>query len=317
MAKKVIKYIELPSFPEADWQARNPLLGKGEMGHVTDSNGVILRSKVGPGRWNDLPWYADTLFDRDEVVTNPIGDAKGNLNGQFLMGIVEKMLFPYGVPVISALTNNAQLGSPQNLAIREIGLSLSGIVRLQYSLSNPSNLSGATPINVLAGGIFSNEGNHAHSGAIDMNLSAPLNPSVVTEYPINVKPLDLNGVGATVITKIKFVPRIIWGVSPLATLSGSQFNTIGQKKTALTDNFQRDYDFTAAGYCWLGIPVMLNPENLLFTDVTNANFPFGFAFDDMGVLSVNNGTGTYNYQMFRSTHYITESFSRVRVARQT
>lgn len=313
MAKKVIKYLRGPAFTEAEWAARNPLLLKGEVGYVISSGGIITRSKVGPGLWNDLPWFPDTLYDRTDTITNPIGDAKGNLNGSTLMEIVEKMLFPYQTPALSLVKNNAG-GSLQTTATREIGSSLSGIVNLTYAISNPTNLSGATPINVTAGGIFSNEGNFENLGSIDLNLVAPLNPTVVTTYTISVKPVHQQGEGTTVSTSIVYYPRIIWGVSPLTSLSASQLNTIGQKQTLLTNNFRRDYNFTAAGYCWIAIPTILNPSALVFTDVTDPNAPAGFSMEDMGTLSVNNGVGTYNYQLFRSTYYLTESLSKMRIA---
>jgi len=247
-------------------------------------------------------------------VTNPLGDAKGNLNGNTLMEIVEKMLFPYGVPAITSLTNNTEGGAPRSTATKEIGNSLSGVVTLQYAISNPSNLLGSTPINVNSLGIFSNDGNFANSGVIAMSLTATLNPSVPTIYPISVKPVHLQGDGNTVNTYISYVPRIIWGVSPLTVLTGPQFNSIGQKLSVLSANFERDYDFTAVGYCYLGIPAMLAPTGLIFTDVTDPNAPAGFSMENLGSLLVNNGVGTYNYQILRSTYYITQPFSRLRVA---
>lgn len=311
--RKVILYYRGPAYTEAQWSARNPLLQAGEVGYVKHATtGLVHKAKVGPGRWNDLPYFPDVVWDAG-TVTAPIGDATGNLDDQTVMQILEKMLKPYVVPQIVNLTNNAQGGSPQSIATREIGAALSGVVRLQYEVINPQNLT-ATPINVSSGGIFSNDGNFANTGSIDMNLAAPLSPNVVTVYDINVKPLHAQGEGLTVKTQIKYVPRAIWGVSPLTTLTASQLNAIGQKQTVLMDNFRRDYEFTAAGYPWLAIPTMLNPTGLVFTDVTNLNNPEGFEFEDMGALSVNNGVGTYNYQLFRGTYYLTESFSRLRVS---
>jgi hypothetical protein len=315
--KKVILYYRGPSYTAAQWSARNPLLQRGEVGYLLhDTSGIVIGQKVGPGRWNDLAFSPDVLFDNPGPVTNPIGDVSGVIAGQNLMQVAEKMLFPYKVPVISNLTNNAQGGSPQVEALLEIGAAKSGVIRLLHETSFPENLSGATPINVIAGSIFSNEGNFANTGTIDMNLSAPLNPSVVTTYTINVKPTPTQGVGVTVSTTIKFVPRMIWGVSPLTSLTGPQMNSIAQKQTALTDNLERDCSFTTAGYGYLAIPAMLDPSNLIFTDVTNPDAPSTFSFEDLGPLSINNGVGTYNYQIFRTTYYITESLSRVRIRRQ-
>lgn len=311
MSRRVINYLQHPSFTETEWQTRNPLLAPGETGYVL-VDGEVRRSKVGPGRWNDLPYFNDTFFDNTGVVVNPIGDATGILEGEELMTIINKMLFPYGIPDISALTNNAA-GVFNNTSVMEVGSSLTGTVQLKYSISNTNNLV-PLPIAVNSSGLFSNDGSFANIGAINMNLAATINPSVATIFPISVKPLHLQGEGTTKQTFISYTPRLIWGVSPLTTITGTQFNSIGQKLTMLSSNFKRDYDFTASGYCWLGIPSMLNPASLIFTDVTDPNAPAGFGMEDKGTLLVNNGVGTYNYQMFRSTYYITETFSRLRVA---
>lgn len=310
--RKVIQYLGHPAFTATEWSVRNPILQNGETGYELIDD-VIRRSKVGPGRWNDLPYLNDTYWDDATVPTNPIGDATGNLQGLELIDIIKKALYPYGIPVISSATNNASGGFVATSVI-EIGHALTSTIQVKYVISNPGNLSLTNPIVVSSAGLFSNDGGFANIGTLNMNLAATINPSSPTIYPISIKPVHLNGNGAIKQTFISYVPRIMWGVSPLATLNATQFNNIGQKLTALTSSFQRDYDFTSAGYAWLGIPSMLSPGTLIFTDVTDPNAPAGFSMENIGTLTVNNGVGTYNYQMYRSTYYITETFSRLRVA---
>src|SRR5690606_21783663 len=123
--------------------------------------------------------------------------------------ILEKILHPYVAPVVSGVVNNAG-GSFGSARVIEIGVSLSGTIQVTYSVSNPDLLSGATPISVTAGGIFSNEGAHAHSSSIGMTLPAPLSPSVMTTYTITVKATHQQGITAGVNSSIQFNPRAIW-----------------------------------------------------------------------------------------------------------
>ena len=92
----------------------------------------------------------------------------------------------------------------------------------------------------------------------------------------------------------------MWAVSPLSTITdGTIF--VGKPKVVSSD-FERDYDFPGGGYSWLAIPSMLSPSGLVFTDVTNPDLPGPYSMELMGTLGpINNGVGTYNYEIYRST----------------
>jgi len=307
--ERLIKYYRTPSFSAAQLTTRNPFL---KIGEVVFEIGPPKRCKVGPGFWNDLDYFQSTIYDVADLVTNPIGDAEGDLSGKTFEEIFELMLNPYLAPAITGLQNNAG-GGYGNVKIVEVGQSLSGSVLFIFNTSSPENLLGATPINVDSGGIFSNDGSFPYSGGLNMSIAGVLNPSVPTTYDIEVTATHQQGVTDPVLTQIKFFPKIIWGVSALATLTPPDVVGLSQKQTLITDVYKRDYSFTASGYCWLAIPEMLAPTSLLFADVTNPHAPAGFSVEDMGTLTVNNGVGTYLYRMLRSTYSIVQPLSVLRV----
>ena len=311
--ERLIKYIRHPAFPAALLTSRNPYLDMGEIVFELDGTNKPKRFKVGPGNWNSLPYFIDDRYTLAAPPTNPIGDATGDLEGLTVREVLEKMLNPYLVPVISNVRNNAA-GSFANARTVEIGTSLSGVIRILYEVSAAGNLSGATPINVTAGGIFSNEGNFANTGTIDMNLTAPLSPNIRTQYTINVRAIHQQGQTVPVTTTIDFVPRIIWGVSQLSSYTAADINNLSSKQTIISSVFKRDYNFNGQGYAVVAIPTMLGISNPLFADVTNPVAPSVFSMDDMGTLNINNGVGTYTYQIFRSTYYLTENISILRIS---
>jgi hypothetical protein len=304
MSKRVIKYFKAPTFTEAEWSARNPFLKKGEVGYVADDiTGKVIGAKVGPGEWNDLELQGENLYPYDDVPTNPIGDANENLEGTALADIIFKMLNPYQPPVISSFVHNAG-GSFANNLIREIGNQISGSIQIQYAITNTENLSGAEPINIDAGDIFSNEGDFADGSPLTLNLAAPLNPSIVTRYTIYGRATHDEGVTSPVSASIDFFPKIMWGVSALTSLTGAQFMAISNKGNVITDEYKRDYSFNGNGYSWIALPAMLSPSSLVFTDVTNPNLPANYSMEPMGTISINNGVTTYNYVMYRSTFFL-------------
>lgn len=311
--ERLIKFIRHPSFPPALLTSRNPYLDMGEMVFELDVANRPKRFKVGPGLWNDLPYFVDDAYIIATPPTNPIGDATGNLSGLTSREILEKILHPYVAPVISGVQNNAG-SSYANARIVEIGVSLSGTIQVIYNISNPANLSGANPIVVTAGSIFSNEGNHPNSGSIGLTPITPLSPPTLTTYTITLKANHVNGQTSGVNTTISFQPRAIWGVSPLTSYTASDINNLSSKQTILTATYKRDYTFNGQGYCVVAIPVMLNPTSMIFTDVTDPSAPAGFSMEDLGTLSINNGVGTYLYQILRSTYYITQPTSILRIS---
>jgi hypothetical protein len=299
--QRVIKYFSFPTFTATQWSTRNPLLEKGEVGYLLDSiTNEVTGMKVGPGRWNDLPLLGSDIYPYADVVTNPIGDAKGNLQGNPLADILKKMLNPYQVPQISQFLHNIGAGNVAT-SIREIGQALAGPVAVTFTLSNSANLLGATPVNVTAGGVFSNEGNFAFTLPISLNLAVPFNPSSVTTITLKVKVTHQEGETPQSQSLIHFYPKLMWCSSPLDNLSGAQFMAVANRVVNVNNNYKRDYVFQGNGYSWLAIPSMLNPTNLVFTDVTNPSLPANYSFESKGIIAINNGVTTYNYNLYRST----------------
>lgn len=295
-------WIQHPAYVESEWLTRNPLLLAGEVAIVKDvDTGRAMRMKIGPGYFNDLPYF-DDIYDFADAPTNPIGDASGDLSGLTIPEILNKMLNPYQAPAISNVTNNAG-GSNANIWTLEIGISVPGPILVNYNVSNQLNLLGATPINIEANGVFQNEGDKA-IGPISLNLAAALNPTLVNTVTIKLKANHQKGVSSIVTTIVKHVPKIIWGISPSATLIPGDWNSLTLRKTKITDNFEQDFDFGSVGYAHLALPTMLAPANLKFTEVTDPNSIWNYSVVDLGVQSINNGLTTYTYQHYRSEFYL-------------
>jgi len=311
--QRVIKYVRHPAFSAAQLTSRNPLLDIGEVVFELDGSNKPTKFKVGPGRWNDLPYFVDNIFTLSTSVSNPIGDAKGVLLGQSSRQILEKMLNPYQIPSITGITNNAG-GSFASVRTLEIGQVVSGTINVNYIVANATNLLGATPIVVSAGNIFSNEGNFSHSGSLALTLGSSLNPSTIATYNINVSLVHQQGTTSPVSTTFRFYPKLIWGTTAVANPTSSDIIALTQKQTLISNAYRRDYSFQSTGYCVVAIPAMLNPTAMTFTDVTDPNAPAGFSMENLGTITINNGVGTYSYVILRSTYFITASNSILRIA---
>jgi hypothetical protein len=320
MSQRAIKYFSGPTYTDAQWTTRNPLLRPGEVGYVMDENGVTTKSKVGPGRWNNLPWFEnDFISGMPTVVGNPIGDAKGNLNGLTWTEALRRALYPYAVPQIQSLQNDGAGLAGAGYAgtkILQVGQTLSGSVKVSFTVANPSNLIAGNSIQVMNNAVFSNTGFFAPVSPITLNVAVPVTVNFVTQITIGVRPIHSQGNGDVVNTYIQFAPQIINGVSPLATLDAAQAASIAQKNTVVTTTYKRDYTFTAPGYAWLFLPSMLvtGQPAPIFTDVTDPNAPAGFGMVSMGTLNINNGVATYPYTAYRSTFYLLPSLSKLRVS---
>jgi hypothetical protein len=227
--------------------------------------------------------------------------------------VLNLMLNPFIGAALSNPLNNAG-GTFIGTTTFEVGQSISGPVGVIYTITNDQTLLGATPINVVAGGTFTNEGDFAN-GQIDLILAAPLNPTSTSTTTISLKATHTEGVSATVTTKINFFPQVFGGVSPLEDLTPGQAANIPFKVQKITDNYKQSYTFGSNGYLWMFIPSQLNPVNVQFFDESPGALPGStIGMEDKGVMTINNGTATYGYQAFRSTFNITENLTIMRLA---
>lgn len=308
------RYFNFPSYTAAEWTARNPLLLVGERGYeLHPSTGLPWRVKIGPGLWNSLA-YEENEYFVSTPPTNIIGDAFGNLQYLPLRTIIERMLNPFRVPIFSApLINVNSLGYTQTRML-EIGQTIASPVLVNGTVDVPGNLGAGSPYNVTAGGVFTNEGNFASLPA-SLTL-VPLTPAAVTEIVISLKGAYTGGQGGftnTIQGFLNVYPKMIWGSSALSSLIPGDWATLLGRQTLISKVFKNDYPFTTLGYFYLAIPSMLAPGTLVFTDVTDPNFPGPISFQSQGVQSINNGVGTYNYATYRSLYSMTSTFTvRVR-----
>lgn len=311
-----IKYIFHPDYTLTQWQQRNPVLGDGEVAFVKDGTNKSYAMKVGPGAFNDLPFFAGGTYPYPDAVTNPIGDAKGVLLGKSSNEILNLMLNPYQVPVLSAARNNGGVvaGPLSNEIVKEIGTSLNTNVQVQYNRTNQSNLLAGLPINVDSGGAFSNDGNFA-DGVINMVPAGTISPSMQQTIEIKLKAFHQQGVTNQVSTFLKWKPKLITGVSELEDLnSDADVNALLARTTQLTDTAEVDVIFGAGKFQYILIPgMLLGSETLAFTDRTNPEAPATVEFIAKGALLHNNGVGTYVYQKYRSSFYMTVQQSRYRI----
>jgi hypothetical protein len=304
MSKRAGKYLQHPWAPEAEWIALNPELKNGEEGYaiVVINDVTHIRKKVGPGNWNDLEYFNGVVWENTNPVTNPIGDASGNIAGLTPIEILDKMLNTYQTPVISSASNNGGSSNFEGTKSFEIGTSIVNFVTVKYIISNQNNLTLSNPVTVTANGRFTNEGLFpvgdvvlTHSGIASSGLD---------EITISIKASHEKGITNTATTRIQYNPKIIFVVGQTKPTNGDQIMAFANKSFYVTRTFKRDYSFGGAGHSIVCIPTMLSPSNLQFSDVTNPNSIQGYAMDDLGVLSINNGVATYNYQVYTSTYYL-------------
>ena len=301
-----LKRYQHPAYTESDWQTLNPFLKRGELGIAVSEQLIPLYFKVGPGNWNSLESAIMSRYPYSEKVTNKIGDITigESQENRLIADIIKDMISPFQVSSVTSLQNNADGGYSASATI-EIGNTLSGSITITFTVTNQDNLASGDNLYIFAGGIFNEEGWLEFSGGQEiLTLISPLAPSIPSIYTISIKVKDTQGESALAYTTIQFKPNIIWGNSTQEDLTGNEFANIGSKHNIITTDYTRDYAFTSANYCYLGIPVMLSPANVVFTDVTNPNLPAGIDMIDLGVVSVNNGVGTYNYRLYRTNYLL-------------
>ncbi len=300
MSNKV-KYFYNPAYTSADWVALNPVLAAGQIGIELDGNGLAVHIKVGPGNWNDLLAIEKDVYDKTDLVTNPLGDLILD-SSQLLRpidDILKDIISPY-LPVTLADAKNDEAGAPANIVVKEVGQSVDTSVDISFTLANVANLKVGSNIFVEAGGIFSNEGLFTYDGGpITMILPASLIPSANVTYTISIYAIDaITGQTNTVQTTIVFKPVVLYVNDALNSMSEAQIGAIANR--LLTNDYKQDYTIAGTGYTHIYVPVMLNPDNVLFSEQSNPSNPGGYSMTDIGLFTVNNGTGTYQYRGYVS-----------------
>ncbi len=311
------KRIQTPTFLHSELVELNPLLRDGETVYIKeDENGRLVRKKVGPGFYNDIDFFEDDYFGEDLEVTNVLGDLPNNIKGLTVKETLTKIVAPYKDPVVTLAQNNALNGIFENEKVIEVGQSIAGPVLVNYQISNSKNLAEEDPIVVFANGKFSNEGTFPVTGQVSLSLGSPFIPTGLESLGITVSSINSDGEtipGAT--TTIKSVARIISGFSTNPNLDANQFLSISGRTDTVTDNPEGDFPFIGIGYRFIAVPVMLiDTDGLVFTDVTYPGRTSPIEMLPGSVLTINNGVGTYDYQVYRSKYLLLGS-SSIRVTR--
>jgi hypothetical protein len=307
-----VKYFYNPAYTSAEWESRGAdgqYLKKGQIGFELDTfSGLVTSMRIGPGNWNDLEKLGVESYIYSNAVTNPIGDVKlGDvLEGQAISQIIRNMVSPFLVPVMINATNDAD-GSLGTTSILEVGNTLSTTVNINYVLNNPQNLKLTNNI-FISSGIFNEDGFLNHTGAsLPMTLinplAAPTNPAGQITYPITVKGLYDGGETGTVTTNIAFYGAVIWGYLPtddhfdVVQTYNNPF-AVGDRKVA--SSYNATYSMVGTGYAYMCIPAMQSPSNVTFLEVTNPLQPSNYSMIYVGTRTINNGTTSYSYEIWRS-----------------
>lgn len=312
MSNPRIKRVRNPTFPEEQLNASlggvNPVLLKGEIVCLLDGDtNKVTAFKIGDGfnRWDDLPFQGDTLYPHSDLVTNQIGDVLlgTSQQGRLLSDIVKDFISPYAVPAVSNVRTNADGSNFLNVSQLEIGQSLGSAISLTFNVSNQSNLDGATPVTIDTGGIFI-EANPYANLPISITPVGVLNPSNPVVYTIKVKVAHLNGESSWATCTIRWDTRLLWGASALADLTTNQhaLDLIPSGGQGIKQGYFDDYQIGSAGYGYVLIPSVLlsGAPPIIWTEVSDPNAPASLEMVNLGVLTVNNGIGTYNYTKYRT-----------------
>jgi len=311
MAIKV-KYFYNPSYTENDWGNLDPVLKKGQMGVVMDIDNITVRGfKIGDGvnKWTLLPLQNEDIYIYDDLVTNEIGDVKvgDSLEGEKVVDIIRRMVSPFVNPTITNATNDAD-GVLKNAAIVEVGNSVDTSVNLNYNALASENLKETNNIFVVdLSSIFDNSGLHTHTGSpINLTLKASLAPTSPTKYTIGVYGLiEGGGVTATANTTINFYSTVLWGYDTNADLypdGGSYNNSLPTENRLVAASYKATYSFVGTKYAYMLVPVDMITAgvSIIFEEVTNTNQPSNYSMLEMGTVTINNGSATYDYVVYRS-----------------
>lgn len=305
MSNKV-KYFYNPAYPKADWIALtglNPTLAAGQIGVELDLTGKAVHMKVGPGKWDDLNYIENDVYEYTDAVTNAIGDILlgSDQSGRQVVDIVKDIISPYAPVTLEDATNNSG-GAFANIVNKEVGQSVDTSVEVEYTINNPSNLKAGNNIFIEAGGVFENEGWFVHTGApISLTLAASLIPDSNVTYTINIYAVDaITGNTEIVQTTIVFNPTILWGNDVLDNLSAPAIGLLPNR--LVTDDYKKLFTFLGINFSHIYIPTMLLPVNLLFSEHTNPSNSGDYSLipTNPATVVVNNGTGNYEYTGFVS-----------------
>ena len=302
-----VKYFYNPAYTAVEWESRNPLLKAGQIGFEIDSfTGLVTKMKVGAGNWNDLEYQSVETYPFDDPVTNQIGDVKLDdvLQGEDISGIIRKMVSPFVLPTMNSATNDAD-GSLGATSVLDVGQSVDTSVDVSYVITNPENLAAGANIFVSASGIFTNEGFNVHTGIpLVMLLAASLNPISAQTFNIDLYAKISGGeITNTVTTKISFYGALLWGydLDPDLFLVDQVYNNpfpVENRKVA--SSYENTYSFVGTGYAYMLIPTMMSPSNVGFLEVTNPSQPSNYSMLYVGTRTINNGTTSYTYEIWRS-----------------
>lgn len=312
MTNPRIKRLRHPTFPESQLNAGlggvNPVLLKGEVVCLLDAGtGKVTAFKIGDGinRWDDLPFQGDTIYPYTDLVTNQIGDILlgTQQDGRLLSDIVKDFISPYAVPAVSNVQTNADGTNYLNVSQMEIGQSLGSAIAMTFNVSNESNLDGANPVTIDTFGLFI-ETNPYPNAPLSITPLVVLNPTNPVIHTLRVRVAHLNGDSSWATCTIRWDYRFIWGASNLADLTNNThaLDLIASGGEGVKQQYFNDYIIGSAGYGYVLIPSELlnGAPPIIWTEVSDPNAPASLEMVNMGTLFVNNGTGSYNYEKYRT-----------------
>lgn len=308
--------LQHPVYTKSQLESLNPALLKGEEVYESDDEApdIPKRMKVGPGRYNDLPYNSSSSYASVLPVTNQIGDVKtiDDINGKSATEILELMLSPYQPVVVSSLQNNLA-GSYKFVGVKEVGQSISGAFQLKFGISNSENLVEENSLEIKLSSLISDSGLRNYANPLTVNLTEAYQPTENTRISFGIRSYHLKGVTGYIYTYLDFLPRIIWGVSQSSYIDEAGVNNLTGKQFLITDNPKREYTYTFSGYPWLAIPAMIDPGNLLFLDYTIPSLPAPYGMILKKSITVNNGVGSYLYNLYTTINKL-DSSSRLKVS---
>lgn len=263
-------------------------------------SGKLWQNVDGSTTWAEVGSSGSTYTNLNPTPVTIGGIPAGStFSAKTMKEMFDMLLYPFQAPAFTSFTSSL-------FSTYEVGQALpTGLATVNYSISNPSNISPNTGIQntSIPGATFTNPNpiNLVGSGSFTLNvpvssfLTSPGSMNISLQGT-NIQSGTFNGSG-----NMNWRYRIFYGNQPNTSLTEAEIE--GLSSNFLASNSSGTYSFSAGPgtYKWICYPVSMT----LLTNFIDTGTNFNVPFEPPVIVSVTNPYGvTTNYNCHRSTNFL-------------
>lgn len=264
------------------------------------ASGKLWQNIDGSSTWVEIGSSGSTYTNSNPTPVTIGGIPAGStFSGKNLQEMFDLLLYPFQAPAFTSFTSSL-------FTTYEVGQALtSGLATVNYSISNPSNISPNTGLQStsIPGATFTNPNPINLSGSGSFTLNVPVSSFLTSPGTMNVSLQGTNTQSGTFNSSgtMTWRYRVFYGNQANTSLVETEVE--GLASNLLAANSPRTYSFPAAPgtYKWICYPSSMT----LLTNFVDTGTNFSVPFESPVVISVTNPYGvTTNYNCHRSTNFL-------------